>query len=106
MNNQFHFKNFEPDFMVRLQANLVLERTLDLVPYGASAVGLLEKRAETDYRCALDIYSSQGPFMASVAGPTPEKALECLEEKIRKQINWWKSNRGGPVPPNRITVSL
>ncbi|MBY0471932.1 hypothetical protein K2X30_12260 [bacterium] len=102
MNNQFHFKNFEPDFQLRLQANIVLNRTLDVAPYGATAIGLLEKRGEEDYCCALDIYSKQGPFMASAVGETAEKALQCLEEKIKKQISWWKSNRGGPMPPSMV----
>ncbi|MFL5815197.1 MAG: hypothetical protein ACJ763_16590 [Bdellovibrionia bacterium] len=104
MNNQFHFKNFEPDFQLRLQANVVLNRTLDIAPYGAVAIGLLEKRDENDYCCALDIYSKQGPFMASAVGADPESALHCLEEKIRRQISWWKSHRrDGPVPPSIVT---
>jgi hypothetical protein len=102
MNNQFHFKNFEPEFPLRLHANLVMNRILDIAPYGAIGIGLLEKRGENDYCCAFDIYSKQGPFMATAVGPTPEKALECLEEKIKKQISWWKSHRGGPVPPSII----
>ncbi len=102
MNNQFHFKRFEPDFKLRFQANLVLNRTLDVAPYGAVGIGLLEKLGEGEYSCALDIYSKHGPFMASVVGPTPEKALEYLEEKIKKQISWWKSHRGGPIPPSIV----
>lgn len=96
MNNQFNFKNFEPDFKIRLDANLVLERMMDGAPYGATGVGLLEKRGDEEYCCTLDIYSSQGPFMASVVGATPEKSLECLEEKIRKQLSGWKSRRSTP----------
>lgn len=104
MNNQFYFKNFEPDFQLRLQSNVVLSRILDTAPYGAVAVGLLEKRDEGDYYCALDVYSKQGPFMASAVRSDPESALSCLEEKIKKQIVWWKSHRGGgPVPPSIVT---
>lgn len=102
MNNQFHFKNFEPDFKLRLLANHVLNRTLDIAPYGAIGIGLLEQRNESDYCCSLDIYSNQGPFMASVVAATPQKALEYLEEKIKKQISRWKSGRGSPVPTSLV----
>jgi len=103
MTHQFHFKNFDPDFKLRFQANLILDRTLDMAPYGAFAVGLVERRDDGNYCCALDIYSQQGPFMASVVGSTPEKALECLEDKMKKQISWWKSHRGNLVPPGIVT---
>jgi hypothetical protein len=98
MNHQFHFKNFKPEFNLRFQANLVLNRILDEAPYGAIGVGLLEKQGEEDYSCALDIYSNHGPFMANAVSSTPEQALVALEEKIKKQIAWWKSHRGGVLP--------
>jgi hypothetical protein len=99
MKNQFHFKNFEPEFKLRFQANLVLSRIMDEAPYGSNAVGLLLKQSDETYRCALDIYSKQGPFMANAVGVTPEQALKATEEKIRNQLSWSKTHRGGPVPP-------
>jgi hypothetical protein len=99
MSNQFHFKNFEPDFKLRFQANLIVNRILDSAPVGAFGVGLLEKEGESSYRCALDIFSSHGPFMASAVSATPEQALEGLENRINRQIDWWKSHRGGKSSP-------
>jgi hypothetical protein len=99
MKNQFHFKNFEPEFKLRFQANLVLNRIMDEAPYGSMAVGLLLKQSDETYRCALDVYSKHGPFMANAVGITPEQALKAMEEKIKNQLGWWKSHRGGPVPP-------
>jgi hypothetical protein len=98
MKNQFYFQDFEPEFKLRLQANLVLNRILDEAPYGATALGLILKQSEGSFRCALDIYSKQGPFMADAVSATPEQALKSLEEKIKNQLGWWKSHRGGPVP--------
>jgi hypothetical protein len=94
MSNRFYFKNFEPDFQTQIQANLIMTRTLEAAPYGAVAIGLIEKQGQDDYCCALDINSKAGPFVATAIGPTPEKALEYLEGKIQRQIAWWKTNRG------------
>lgn len=102
MHNQFNFKDFEPDFKLRLEANLVLDRTMDLAPYGAIGIGLMEKRGEGDYCCAFDIYSNRGPFMASAVGSSPNEALRCLEEKINKQLSWWKSRCGEAPPPSIV----
>ena len=97
--NQFHYKNYEPDFNLRFQAGVTFNRILDIAPYGATGLGVLEKQGENEFRCSLDIYSKQGPFMASIVGPTPEQALADLEEKIKKQIAWWRSHQGGAATP-------
>jgi ribosome-associated translation inhibitor RaiA len=102
MNHQFHFKNFEPEFKLRFQSNLIFNRILDEAPYGAIGVGLLEKQGEEEYRCALDIYSNHGPLMASAVSSTPEQALEALEEKIKKQIAWWKSHCSETYAPSQL----
>jgi hypothetical protein len=100
MNSQFHFKNFEPEFQLRFKANLVLNRTLDVAPYGSIGIGLLKKHGENDYCCALDIYSKQGPFIANAVASTPEKALECLEEKMKNQIYSEKAQKENFLQPS------
>ena len=106
MNHQFHFKNFEAPFKLRFQANVVLNRILDVAPYGAIGFGLLEKQDGDCYRCTLDIHSKDGPFMASAVKSTPVQALEEVEAKIRRQLDWWKSHRGGPLPPAMVATRI
>ncbi len=92
MNRQFHFKGFDPDAHLRSYANLVLDRLLDRSPYGATAVALLEKE-DRGFRCLLDIYSTQGPFITSAVGKTALDALHAMEEKMVSKINRWMDVR-------------
>lgn len=93
MVNRFQFKNFVVDDALAIRANLALSRTLDLAPYKSTAVALLEKREE-GYRCAVAIYSIQGPFMSSVVRSNAVEAIQGVEERLRNQIKRGWSHRG------------
>lgn len=92
MNRQFHFKGFDPDLKLRSQADRVLNRLMDRAPYGATAVALLEREAQ-GFRCLLDIYSPQGPFITSAAGKTALDALNGVEQKMISKMDRWMNAR-------------
>jgi hypothetical protein len=93
MINQFNFKNFDANDATRSKANFALSKILDRAPYDSTAVALLEK-LEDGYRCSVDIYSRQGPFMASTVRATALDAIQAIESKLKYQIEWWWSHRG------------
>jgi hypothetical protein len=95
MKSQFHFKNVEADDDLKSTAHLALSKILDRAPCDSTAVALLEKQ-ENGYRCSLDIYSLQGPFMASTVRPTALGAIYAVEEKLRNQIEFLWSHREKP----------
>jgi hypothetical protein len=73
---------------------------LDRSPYGSRAIAILEQEKDGAYRCALDIYSKQGPFIASAVGRTPLESVRAIEAKIGRQLELWRKNRGmGGTPP-------
>jgi hypothetical protein len=97
MSHQFHFRNFEPAFELRFQAHLALDRIMGFAPYGAQAVGLLEKQAGNEYRCTVEIYSRSGPVIASATGPAAENAILAVEDKVKRQVLGWKGPPGAPA---------
>jgi hypothetical protein len=97
MINQFHFKGFEADEGIKLSANRTLGRLMDRAPYDSNAVALLEKD-ESGYRCSIDIYSRQGPFMANVHRETVSESLRAIERRLKTQIEWWWSHRSFDHP--------
>lgn len=106
MKNQFYFENFEPEFKLRFQANLVLSRIMDNAPYGSTSVALLVRQSAESYHCALDIYSQQGPLIANAVGATPEQALNGMEEKMKKQCERWKSHRVDSFSPSKLPFAF
>jgi hypothetical protein len=92
MRQEFHFKSFEPGTGVRRKAEDVLDRIMDLAPYGSIAVALLE-RQDDGYRCSMDVYSKIGPFMASAMAQSAFDALEILEKRMVARIDRWKRHR-------------
>ena len=94
MVSQFHFKNFEADESIRTRANLSLSRILDRGPCDSRAVALLEAQEQGFFRCSVDIYSRQGPFMASTVRTSVEEAIQAAEDKIKGQLEWWWAHRG------------
>jgi len=84
----FNFIGFIPDDDLRFQANCTVEELLDLAPYGAIAVSLLEKSEDT-YRCSIEIYSHHGPFTASSSSPSPKEALETVLGLLAPRLKRW-----------------
>ena len=91
MISQVHFTNFEADESLRILANSVLSKILDRAPSDSTAVALLE-RQEEGYRCSLDVFSRQGPYMASVVRATAAEAIRGIEEKLEEQLSRWRTS--------------
>jgi hypothetical protein len=85
MVSQFHFKNYEADESTQAAANLALSEVLDFDLDGSRAVGVLEKQGE-EYRCSMEVYSRQGPFMATAMRSNPVEAIQIVEKKLKSQI--------------------
>lgn len=96
MISQFLFKNIDTDDEIRSTANLALNRILEYAPYDSTAVAVLEK-VESGYRCSLDIYTRQGPFMTNVFRATCVEAIQAIEEKTMAQIKWWWTQRKAKI---------
>lgn len=88
MLKKFVFKNFEPTADLKFYLDRSLRRVLDLTPYGSTAFAIVEKQ-DTDFRCSVDIYSSQGPFAASAVGVTPDDAIRCALNKFYRPTEKW-----------------
>ena len=98
--SKFYFKNFEPDFELRRYGEQCLEAIEESAPSDGAVVAILEPVSE-GFRCSVDIYSSYGPFMASVVEETPREAIRHIEQKIHAQLARWKVTRfsaEGEVP--------
>jgi hypothetical protein len=96
MISQFHFKNFDADESLRLDANCALCRILDRKPADSTAVAVLEKQ-EAGFRCSLDIYSRLGPFSATSFRTTAAGAIQAVEEKLNHQIFFFQPYHREPT---------
>jgi hypothetical protein len=92
MIQNFNFIGFSPNENLREKSNLVLNRLLELAPYGSVAVALLEKDARS-YGCSIEIYSEQGPFTARCHDDSPEVALENVTRSLSQKLEHWKEVR-------------
>jgi ribosome-associated translation inhibitor RaiA len=92
MSLQFQFFGFDPDDELKKNANRSLNRLLDLSPYGSVPVALLEKTAE-GFRCAIDLYTQHGPFIAHACQSTASQALTHVCETLQKKLARWKDMR-------------
>ena len=92
MISDFNFLGFSPDQNLERKANLAVERLLDLAPRGSMAVALLEQE-NASFRCAIEIYSKQGPFIARGCADTAESALEAVVRSLSKKLDRWRGRR-------------
>lgn len=92
MISQFYFKGFNPEEALQFEANQVLDRVIERAPYESTVVALLEMEAE-QYRCAIDVYSRLGPFIAQSGHPNPLLALHAAERMIGEKLKHWRESR-------------
>jgi hypothetical protein len=96
MISQFHFKDYEADEGTKAVANLALSKVLDIAPDDSRAVAILEKQGK-EFGCSMEVYSRQGPFMATAVRPNPVEAIQVVEEKLKCQIAWCRSHWGSKL---------
>lgn len=92
MQTQFQFLGFEPDHELRVEAQHKLERLLDQAPYGSFAVAVIEKM-DQGYRCAIDIYTINGPFVAQSQHTSAGAALNRVMKMLTLRIERWREKR-------------
>lgn len=92
MSPHFQFFGFEPDTDLQINADNALDRLVDLAPYGSLPVALLEKTND-GFRCAIDLYTRHGPFVAHSEQSTASAALTHVVDAIRKKLERWKEMR-------------
>ncbi len=92
MLTDFHFKDFIPDAVLRHQANRTVDRLLELAPYGAVAVALVEPDGN-QFRCKIEIYSKNGPFIAETTRPTAMQAVSQAGQALTAKLLRWQDLR-------------
>ncbi len=92
MRMEFEFFGFEPDAELRSNAQRSLEKLIDLAPYGSVPVALIEKNLD-GYRCAIELYTKRGPFIANSQHLTPDAALTQVCEKLLEKLARWNRRR-------------
>jgi hypothetical protein len=92
MSAQFRFFGFVPDYDLKKNANSLLARLIDLSPYGTVSVALIEKTAE-GFRCAIDLYTQHGPFIACSFRKTASEALNHVCEELHKKLKCLREMR-------------
>jgi hypothetical protein len=101
---QFQFLGFEPEAELQRNANRSLERLLDLSPYGSMAVALLE-RVGGRFRCAVDLYTRFGPFVAQSCQSDASTALTHVCLAIQAKLERCRQPRDRS-PPQGAQASL
>jgi hypothetical protein len=92
MSLQFQFFGFDPDNDLKKNANRSLERLFDMSPYGSIPVALMEKTAE-GFRCAIDLYTHHGPFIAHSCQATASQALTKACKTLHDKLAHWRQTR-------------
>ena len=92
MLSQFYFKDLNPSKELRSEANQTLDRILDEAPFGAITIVLIEKDG-AQYRCSVDIYTKNGPLIASTVQATPLMAIKHVEDVLLTKLGKWKKKK-------------
>ncbi len=89
---QFEFMGFDPDEKIK---NLV-SRVAETLHYSApsdSTMKLVVEKSKGAIRASCRIASQVGTFAADSIGDNPVRAVQKIENKIRKQLDIWKVRR-------------
>lgn len=105
MSLQFQFFGFDPNDELRKNANRSLERLINLSPYGSVPVALLEK-TEEGFRCAVDVYTQHGPFIAHSCQSSASQALTNVCEALYKKLARWREDRSRHLPGKALRPLL
>ena len=94
MNNNLELKfvGFNPDDRFKNTISQVAEVLYSSAPSDSDLKLVVEKSKNT-IRASGRIVSQTGIFVADCLGHTPIRAIQKLERKMRKQLDWWKLHR-------------
>ena len=88
----FLFKGFNPSENLRIKANRLLDKVLDLAPSDAHLSGSLEKVGER-YHCSLELGSLACPFSVGKSHKFASIALDNAELSLLRKLEQWKRSR-------------
>ena len=91
-NMQFEFQGFNPDPNTRTLISTIAER-IHLNAPSDSALKLALLRGKDAIRVSCRIVSRVGTFVAEAVSDSPRRALKQVEQKMRVQLDQWKSWR-------------
>lgn len=89
---QFEFMGFDPDEKIKNFVSRVAE-TLHYSAPSDSAMKLVVEKSKGAIRASCRIASQAGTFVADSIGDNPVRAVQQIENKIRKQLDNWKVRR-------------
>jgi ribosome-associated translation inhibitor RaiA len=89
---QYEFMGFKPDEKI----NSFVSRVAETLHYSApsdSAMKLVIKKSKNRIRASCRIASLAGTFVADSISDNPIRAVQQIEQKIRKELDDWKMRR-------------
>lgn len=89
---QFEFVGFEPNEQIKSLVSRVAE-TLHYSAPSDSAMKLVVEKSKGAIRASCLIASQVGIFAADSVGDNPIRAVQQIENKVRKQLDSWKVRR-------------
>lgn len=89
---QFEFMGFDPDEKIKNFVSRVAE-TLHYCAPSDSAMKLVIEKSKNAVRASCRIASQAGTFVADSISDSPVKAVQQIEQKIRKELDDWKMRR-------------
>jgi ribosome-associated translation inhibitor RaiA len=94
MTNDVHFEfmGLDPDYNLRAFVSLAAEKLHFSAP-SDSAMKLVIRKGKDAFQASCRIASQTGTFVAEAMGESPIRAIQQLEQKVRTQVEEWKSRR-------------
>lgn len=89
---RYEFMGFKPDEKIKSFVSSVAE-TLHYSAPSDSAVKLVIEKTKNAIRASCRIASQAGTFVADSISDNPMKAVQQIDQKIRKELDDWKSRR-------------
>jgi hypothetical protein len=88
MSTGIYFKNCSVPEEFESYANICLSRVIDLAPYGATALAVVEQ-ANEKISGYIEVCSSWGPFFVSAVGHDMKIIVDQLMEKMQEKLQTW-----------------
>ncbi len=89
---QLEIKGLNPDFNTKKFISVVAEK-INLSAPSDSIIKLVIDKSKKAIRASCRVVSQTGVFFADAVGENPIKAIQLVENKIRDQLDEWKTHR-------------
>lgn len=101
----FLFKGFDPSDNLRLKANRLFDRILEVAPSDARLSGNLEKVGDR-YHCSLELGSLFCPISVGKSHKFASIALDNAELSLLRKVETWKRTRFVSQEPSTHRATL